>query len=81
MSGKAVQESALAGRSVAHATLPATSYSPVLGACLKSVADCIARSGQRRALRELAQEERLLSDIGLTHEQALREADKPFWRR
>jgi len=52
-----------------------------LGACLKSVAACIARSGQRRALRELAQEERLLSDIGLTREQALREADKPFWRR
>jgi uncharacterized protein YjiS (DUF1127 family) len=41
----------------------------------------MVRSGQRKALRELAQEGRLLSDIGLTREQALREAAKPFWRR
>lgn len=81
MSGKAVHESALADRSLAHATLPETSYSPVLGACLKSIATWAARSGQRRDLRELAQETRLLNDIGLTREQALREADKPFWRR
>jgi uncharacterized protein YjiS (DUF1127 family) len=41
----------------------------------------MVRGGQRKALRELAQEGRLLSDIGLTREQALREAAKPFWRR
>ena len=81
MSGKAVQESVLAGRSRAHATLPDTLFSPALGACLKSIAAWIARNRQRRDLRELAQEKRLLSDIGLTREQALREADKPFWRR
>jgi uncharacterized protein YjiS (DUF1127 family) len=40
-----------------------------------------ARSVQRRALRELAQDVRLLADIGLDREQALREAAKPFWRR
>jgi uncharacterized protein YjiS (DUF1127 family) len=39
------------------------------------------RSAERRGLRELAQEARLLSDIGLSREQVLREADKPFWRR
>ena len=80
MSVKAVQEPALAGPCSADATLPETSSSSVVGVCLKTVADCIARSGQRRALRELAQEERLLSDIGFTREQALREAGKPFWR-
>ena len=49
--------------------------------CLNTVATWIARSGQRWALRELAEEGRLLSDVGLTREQALREAGKPFWRR
>jgi uncharacterized protein YjiS (DUF1127 family) len=39
-----------------------------------------ARSAERRALRELAQEPHLLNDIGLTREQALREATKMFWR-
>jgi uncharacterized protein YjiS (DUF1127 family) len=76
MSVKAVQEPALAGPCTADTTLPETSSSSVL----KTVMDCIARSGQRRALRELAQEERLVSDIGLTRGQALREAGKPFWR-
>jgi uncharacterized protein YjiS (DUF1127 family) len=52
-----------------------------LSACLNAVAAWIVRSGQRRALRELAQEKRLLADIGLTREQALDEAAKPFWRQ
>ena len=34
---------------------------------------------QRIALREIADDPRLLSDLGLTREQALREAAKPFW--
>jgi uncharacterized protein YjiS (DUF1127 family) len=41
----------------------------------------IIRSSQRKALRELADDGRLLSDVGLTREQALREGGKPFWRR
>ena len=52
-----------------------------MSVCLDTVAVWIARTGHRRALRELAEEGRLLSDIGLTREQALREAGKPFWRR
>ena len=40
----------------------------------------VARSGQRRALRELAKDGRLLADIGLNRQQALCEATKPFWR-
>ena len=40
-----------------------------------------ALSRQRRALRELAGDGHRLSDIGLTREQALCEAAKPFWRR
>jgi len=38
------------------------------------------RSAQRRALRDLAEDGRLLADVGLTRSQALREADKLFWR-
>lgn len=41
----------------------------------------MARSSQRAVLRELAQEGRLLSDVGLDREQVLREVAKPFWRR
>jgi uncharacterized protein YjiS (DUF1127 family) len=54
---------------------------PALHACLSTIAAWIVRSSQRRALRELAQDRCGLSDIGLTREQALREATKPFWRR
>jgi uncharacterized protein YjiS (DUF1127 family) len=43
----------------------------------------VARSQQRRALREIAErtDDHLLKDIGVSREEALREADKPFWRR
>jgi uncharacterized protein YjiS (DUF1127 family) len=41
----------------------------------------IGRSRQRRQLGELADlNNYLLKDIGLTREEALREAEKPFWR-
>jgi uncharacterized protein YjiS (DUF1127 family) len=40
----------------------------------------MARADQNRALRDPAEEARLLSDMG-TRQQALREAGKPFWRR
>ncbi len=39
------------------------------------------RRGQRRTLGELADEQHLLDDIGLTRAQARDEAAKPFWRR
>ncbi|MBR0846451.1 hypothetical protein JQ543_01750 [Bradyrhizobium diazoefficiens] len=35
---------------------------------------------ERRALREIADDPHLLYDLGLTREQALHEAEKPFWR-
>ncbi|MBI5320078.1 hypothetical protein [Bradyrhizobium sp.] len=35
---------------------------------------------QRIALREIADDPRLLGDLGLSREEALREAAKPFWR-
>jgi uncharacterized protein YjiS (DUF1127 family) len=43
----------------------------------------VARSRQRRALREIAESDdrHLLRDIGVTREEAFREADKWFWRR
>lgn len=43
----------------------------------------VARSRQPRALREIAErgDLYLLKDIGVSQEEVLREADKPFWRR
>lgn len=41
----------------------------------------MARIAERRELRELVLEKRLLNDVGLSREQALGEAVKPFWRR
>jgi len=35
---------------------------------------------QRIALREIADDPHLLSDLGLTREQVLHEAARPFWR-
>jgi uncharacterized protein YjiS (DUF1127 family) len=39
-----------------------------------------ARRRQRRTLRDLADDKHLLDDLGLTREQAMDEAAKPFWR-
>ena len=41
-----------------------------------------ARSRERQALREIAERNdfHLLNDIGVSQEEALQEADKPFWR-
>jgi uncharacterized protein YjiS (DUF1127 family) len=52
-------------------------------AARRTVAAWIARSRQRRALREIAESNdfHLLKDIGVSQEEALREAEKPFWRR
>jgi len=38
------------------------------------------RRHQRMALREIADDPHLLRDLGLSREEALREAAKPFWR-
>lgn len=48
----------------------------------RTIARWIARSRQRRALREIAESNdfHLLKDIGVSQEEAFREADKPFWR-
>jgi len=51
-----------------------------LRTALSMLAVWSARSAQRKALWELAQDGRLLADIGLNRQQALREAAKPFWR-
>ena len=46
-----------------------------------TLARWIARRSQRRALCELAEaNDHLLDDIGLTRAEALREAERPFWR-
>ena len=50
-----------------------TSIAQIVGAWLR-------RSAERRALREVADDARILSDIGLTRSQALREANRIFWR-
>ena len=43
----------------------------------------IKRSRQRRALYEIAERDdhHLLKDIGVSREEAFREAGKPFWRQ
>jgi uncharacterized protein YjiS (DUF1127 family) len=48
-----------------------------------TVGRCLARSRQRRTLRDIAERNdfHLLKDIGVSPEEALREADKPFWQR
>ena len=51
-----------------------------LSACLSTVAAWILRCAERRALRALAEDRRQLNDVGLSREQVLREATKPFWR-
>jgi uncharacterized protein YjiS (DUF1127 family) len=37
------------------------------------------RSRQRTALRDLADDQHLLNDLGLTRQEALDEANRPFW--
>jgi uncharacterized protein YjiS (DUF1127 family) len=52
-------------------------------AACRTITGWLARSRQRRALREIAltNDFHLLKDIGVSQEEALREAEKPFWRR
>ena len=50
--------------------------------CRRTIARWLARSRQRWALREIAEANdiHLLKDIGVSREEAFREAEKPFWR-
>jgi uncharacterized protein YjiS (DUF1127 family) len=59
---------------------PATAAPSVLSRAIGTV---LARSEQRRALRELADrgDAHLLRDIGLTRQAAWREGAKWFWQR
>jgi uncharacterized protein YjiS (DUF1127 family) len=45
---------------------------------MKTLTQWMARSVQRRHLAEL--DDHILRDIGLEYKQAIREADKPFWK-
>ena len=54
---------------------------PDLARAQRLVRRWVQRRAQRTALRDLAANDHLLADIGLTRAQALREAGKPFWRR
>ncbi|GLR84244.1 hypothetical protein [Bradyrhizobium iriomotense] len=41
---------------------------------------CSERTHQRADLRAIADDVHLLADLGLTREEALEQADMPFWR-
>ena len=46
--------------------------------CVRLIANSADRTRQRRALADL--NDRMLSDIGITRDQARRESAMPFWR-
>jgi len=52
-----------------------------IGDARPTIAQWLARSRQRRALREIAKRNdmHLLRDIGVSQQEALREVDKWFW--
>ncbi|MET4492130.1 hypothetical protein [Bradyrhizobium sp. LA7.1] len=41
---------------------------------------CSERAHQRAALRDIADNPHLLADLGLTRDEALEQANKPFWQ-
>jgi uncharacterized protein YjiS (DUF1127 family) len=47
--------------------------------CRRTIAGWITRSRTRIALRDIADDDHLLKDIGVSRDDALREANKPFW--
>jgi uncharacterized protein YjiS (DUF1127 family) len=55
-------------------------WGPILAVGWRTVRRQFARRSQREALRAIADDPHLLRDLGLTRDQALEEADKPFWR-
>ena len=83
MSKQFVQGWAISSREVAkgEALYYQSGWSTVAGGWLGTLLFWNARSRQRSQLGELADlNNYLLKDIGLTREEALREAEKPFWR-
>ena len=72
MSHSSVQEAGFADyRAATHRHL--------LLSWIRTIRFWAARQRQRRALAEL--EDQILDDIGISREQAHREAAKPFWKR
>jgi uncharacterized protein YjiS (DUF1127 family) len=74
---------------IAHRNVPAsalsrskTRISGVIAGTRSTVGRWFARSRQRRSLREIAERNdfHLLKDIGVSQEEAFREANKAFWR-
>jgi uncharacterized protein YjiS (DUF1127 family) len=59
-------------------SLSATAFVPLMRGWLVALVRLHERSCQRRTLHDL--DDHLLRDIGVTREQAEREAHKPFWR-
>ena len=56
--------------------------SSALAAISLTVSMWLDRRRRRQALQDLAERNNyLLADVGLTQEEALREAAKPFWQR
>jgi uncharacterized protein YjiS (DUF1127 family) len=60
--------------------VPQFDWGIILAIGWRAVRRNLARQSQREALRALADDSHLLRDLGLTREEALEEADKPFWR-
>jgi uncharacterized protein YjiS (DUF1127 family) len=62
---------------------PKTQLGSLVAGTRSTVGRWFGRSRQRRALREITErgDLYLLKEIGVSQEEALREADKPFWRR
>jgi uncharacterized protein YjiS (DUF1127 family) len=73
----------LSFRDIAPSTSPhwKARMSGLIAGTRSTVGRWFARSRQRCALREIAERNdfHLLKDIGVSREEALREANKPFW--
>ena len=67
-----------AGRLFAGAAIPRRHRRPFLRRSLARLVAWIDRAHQRRALSDL--DDHLLRDIGVSREEARREAMRPFWR-
>ncbi len=63
-----------------HGSLHQSSSGTSTGISLPGWWNWLDRRHQRAALREIADDPHLLKDLGLSREEALREAAKPFWR-
>jgi uncharacterized protein YjiS (DUF1127 family) len=62
-----------------HTTAKRFELPSVLRKLIETMAVWIVRRRQRQALAEL--DDHLLDDVGLSREQAYREAARPFWKR